>query len=65
MCALYKCTVVIIIFIIIIIVITIIFSYIAENSKIVPYGLFEQNFGYIMTIFTSPIWNKQISEFIW
>ena len=27
--------------------ITIIFSYIAENSKIVPYGLFEQNFGYI------------------
>lgn len=47
MFALYKCTVVIIIFIIIIIVITIIFSYIAENSKIVPYGLFEQNFGYI------------------
>ena len=48
MCALYKCTIVIIIFIIIIIIIiTIIFSYIAENSKIVPYGLFEQNFGYI------------------
>ena len=47
MCALYKCTVVIIIFIIIIIIITIIFSYIAENSKIVPYGLFEQNVGYI------------------
>lgn len=47
MFALYKCTVVIIIFIIIIIVITIIFSYIAETLKIVPYCLFEQNVGYI------------------
>ena len=46
MCALYKSTVVIII-IFFFFVITIIFSYIAENSKIVPYCLFEQNVGYI------------------